>query len=170
MAKMVPADIVAASEQPPVISTDDRIRIKIVPLFESVENTFVQIVPDVITRVSRVRGDVWEDAVVDMFMITHPVARRYLPSRVYWDENEDCFCLLYYTNPAINTPRFAGEDETVYAFAIALDPEVELMYDMHARVFIDQIKIGTKMFCLFFFGDRDYPLLVQPHVVVDDVK
>ena len=100
---------------------------------------------------------------VNLYEFRDSKLSKYLPSRVYYDDRLDKFVLLYYTSPMINMQAFAP-DGVVYCCAFPLDPYSTYKYDVRARVFIDQIKVGSDMYCFMIFTTDSYDLIVSPKV------
>lgn len=155
MSKIVPADIIHGGNQGEIpvsnLKADYQVQIEIVLIGSGVQSA----------RELLITKD-GENTIGTVYVIDKDICRKYLPSRVYWDESVKDFALMYYTNPHLNPPRFLEDDEMLYCVTVPLLHASVYKYDMRARVFIDQIKVGTEMFCVFLFGSRDAELLVLP--------
>ena len=184
MAKIVPLDIVNSDIEPPIqesnLIVDYDVKIEMVAL-ETEHYQRVQVLPEqdlLVKRVApinaaeqlgltsgslRVEPYPEESINVDLYEFRDSKLSKYLPSRVYYDDRLDKFVLLYYTSPMINMQAFAP-DGVVYCCAFPLDPHSTYKYDVRARVFIDQIKVGSDMYCFMIFTTDSYDLIVSPTV------
>jgi len=167
VSKIVPADIVMADDQPPssTLEIDYDVKIELIALELDIPDDadeYVDLIPKTPMKVRCVCPNRESHVVVDLYEIHSVRLARYLPSRVYYDDAIGAFVLLYYTSPMIQTPCFAP-DGVVYCCSFPIDPYCVYKYDVRARVFIDQIKVGNAMHCFMIFTNDSHDLLVSPN-------
>jgi hypothetical protein len=173
MAKIVPSNVVLGEEAEEIpasnLDIDYEVKIEMIALDSEWEldedpqaDPNYDVIPRMHLNIEAVAPDGSREWIItDVYHIQHSRLAKYIPSRVYFDIQRDNFVLLYYTSPLIKIAPFAQDGE-VYCFALKLDPTRKYVYDVRARVFIDQIATPDGMYCFFIFGNDSYDYLISP--------
>lgn len=79
----------------------------------------------------------------------------YMPSKVWWNDRDECFDVLFYVNSSLPKSVRPFKDNT-YLLYVYPQYGQTLEYDVNIRVFIDQVKTNVGMAHVFMFGDESY--------------
>jgi hypothetical protein len=103
--------------------------------------------------VTNTTTDVTTQLVVNVYRIDNVRTQGYIPSKVWWSEQDDDINFLYYTSPTLPTAARPFGDNWCYAFTKSIRTDELIDYPIDARVLVDQVMIGSNMHYLFLFAD-----------------
>jgi len=110
----------------------------------------------------RVRLEMEADGVpldVALYEIDNEKVLGYLPSKVFW-HNDDGLRLLYYVSPALPDQARPFGEKPVYCFYTMLD-NANFTYDANLRVFLDQIPTPAGYILVCMFNEDQYKHIVR---------
>lgn len=169
MTRMIPKDIVddeSETKSGPLKSSLDvdynvRIRMMILDIDREEDDNSFQSISELTTEIKVVKEDgTRERLVADWYYFNDPLIVPYVPSRVYYDKGQQKFVLLYYTSPVIKVKAFVEPGEFVNVLVARLDPTCQYIYDVRARVVIDQVPGPDGMYLVILFGDDSHDMLM----------
>ncbi len=116
---------------------------------------------DVVTKMDTENKDTYETWPLSARMceITNESVLGYVPSKIFntgWDE----FLLMFYINDTLPEAVRAFKKKTYMMWAPICKHE-SLLYDVNARMFMDQIKTETGLIYVFLFDEDNYDLIVR---------
>ena len=104
----------------------------------------------------------------DVYDITHPQTKGYLPSKIWWD-NQAGFMMLYYVCPSLpNAARPFGDGKT-FAFMIKAAEWRTINYPAGIRIFIDQIMTDDGMFIFFLCSEKEFEKILKVETDVEAI-
>jgi hypothetical protein len=144
--------------------TDETTKSKLPPLEQVREETTMRIItvntfsyPKTLMKTSmRQTGSRGAESVItaQVIKLTDPRIQGFMPSKVWWDDINRSFDILFYVNTTLPKAVRPFKDNTYFMYFYPSGYVVE--YDATMRVFIDQIKTNIGMAYVFMFGDETY--------------
>lgn len=168
MSKMIPKDIVDHQPQPESgelksnldVSYDVKIEMLILDNDREEDDNSFQVIDQLGTEIRIQKPDGSQERLYgDWYWFMDEKLCRYVPSRVYYDPTIAQFVLLYYTSPSIRMKPFV-ENDGVNVLVAKLNPFDKYIYDVRARVVIDQVLGPDGMYLIVLFGDDSADLIL----------
>jgi hypothetical protein len=120
-------------------------------------NSMPKVVKETTLTVTNERGHK-SNVVAPIIEITDSRVQGFMPSKIWWNDSDDSFDILFYVNNSLPKAVRPFKDKM---YLMSFYPQsMTVEYDVNVRLFLDQIKTNAGMAFVVMFGDESYKSLV----------
>lgn len=144
------------SGMPSINEMENHLKIKMV----TIRLDECEVVPDTHLTIEFVSDTSRQDVYAPIYKITRPDVGKYIPSKI-WHDEEQGFLMLYYVCESLPPQARPFGDENAYAVVLPVPPnDCHVEYDAGVRMLLDQILTPAGMMHFVIFGESAYDQIV----------